>query len=575
MADYDRLLDGAKRFMENEIRVNDFVNGNESGFYVTNLDPPRQVETIPRFLERFAERYHTLRFRGDWEPGTAYAQNDVVREPGSESFWVVPEPHVSGGTFADDVGDRKIVPYQNELIPDGTNLRATMVALNDTEAGSEVDLPVAYYPGRNSLLVFYYGIMCVPKSAVGGDPPDANRYQYEESGADQNTPSQKITIHFGVRAGEALDLIVLSTALSRDVSKLEAMIKGIADDVSAAAGSASTAASEAGKAAQSASAAASSESTATSKAGAAAQSASEAAASAGDAADEAGKAAQSASAAASSESTATSKAGAAAESASTASTKASAAAESASTASTKAGDASTSAATATTKAGAAAQSALDAAGSASAAEDSADAAEAALAELNAAVSDALNAALDSSDKALYLKNGKIASQLTLAHAADTGTLSLLGKTGSDSKPVVISSVNLPVDRYLKEAAVVVDPDGEPAGHYLELVFITEDGESTVYVDLSDLAGSNLYSKVQKSSHKVTAAIASGANFTLDYPYAVGTDSLDVFVDGLYLEGGSEDSDNYQEVGTAGAQSTTIKFKFTVPVGSLISYKIIS
>ena len=224
MAEYDKLLDSVKRFVENELRVNEFVNGNDSGFYSTDGEPAKQVETIPHMVEKFSERYHTIRFLGDWAPETAYAQNDVVREPGSESFWVAPDPFTSGAAFGDDVTARKLIPYQSELIPSDTNLRVLWVAETDVEDGDEITLPASYYPGRNDLQVYYAGLMCVPRNAITFSDPDGRFYQYTEVGSDQNVPSQRIVLHFGLKAGDCLDLSVLSTAIARDINRLETMV---------------------------------------------------------------------------------------------------------------------------------------------------------------------------------------------------------------------------------------------------------------------------------------------------------------------------------------------------------------
>lgn len=65
-----------QRFGENEERVDIFVN--QDGFYLTNENPPRQVDT----LISLARRNSVLNSRGNWATTTAYQVNDVVVNSG-------------------------------------------------------------------------------------------------------------------------------------------------------------------------------------------------------------------------------------------------------------------------------------------------------------------------------------------------------------------------------------------------------------------------------------------------------------------------------------------------------------
>lgn len=95
------------RFKENENRVDIFVNQN--GTYQTNEETPRQVETLPSFMQRMIDRYITLHFKGDWATSTAYVSHDLVKENGT--VYIVLADHTSD-VFADDLASNKLAIYQ-------------------------------------------------------------------------------------------------------------------------------------------------------------------------------------------------------------------------------------------------------------------------------------------------------------------------------------------------------------------------------------------------------------------------------------------------------------------------------
>ena len=68
-------------------------------------------------------------------------------------------------------------------------------------------------------------------------------------------------------------------------------------------------------------------------------------------------------------------------------------------------------------------------------------------------------------------------------------MTLYGKLDAGQDPIAISTVSLPVDEYLESAEVATNPAGQPNGTYLKMVFITQTGEETVYIDLSALGAS--------------------------------------------------------------------------------------
>jgi hypothetical protein len=98
-----------------------------------------------------------------------------------------------------------------------------------------------------------------------------------------------------------------------------------------------------------------------------------------------------------------------------------------------------------------------------------------------------NYIIDANDKVLATSSTGLFAKLSLEYIPEEGKINLLGKMESETnEPIVISTINLPVDNYLKHAEVVVDPDDEEPGTYLLLTFNTAEGDNDVYVDLHDL-----------------------------------------------------------------------------------------
>jgi hypothetical protein len=715
MPDLSKLIESTHNVMENQERFDKFTNGCPEGFYVTNLDPSKEVETLPHYMDRIRDRFLTVVWKGIWQPDTQYAANDIVRDPGADGWWLVIDPYTSGDDFMREVADRRLMPYAANLIPEDTNTRQLWVADRDYGEGEEITLPLLYFPGRHSMMLFFQAVMCAPREA---DVPNTAEYQYTEVGDDQNVLSDRVILNFDVERGAILDQIVLTTAINRHLDEIrllagqaesdraraetaadkaeesETAAKDSADaakesedeakasqeaaagSATDAAGSASTAGTKAGEADESAAAAAlsatdaaGSAGTAGTKAGEAAQSktaaetaaanagtsetnaknsedaAADSARAASDSADAASlseqhandhkddaytyqtNASESADAANASKETAAEKAGEAAASATTAAgadtaatTKAAEALASRNAAETARTAAEAAAGIATAKAGAAASDAEAAETAAEAAEEAAEEAADALAQVNAAIGSALEAAVDPSDLVLKVENDKFRSEIGISHDPATGILSLTGKDGA-----TIGSVNLPLDKFLKSALVVTDPEGQPAGRYIELVFVTDDGDSPQYIDVTTIAkaysagngiaidannaisvkpkaGSGLEATadgfgpdgthkipttdqlakldglsatpaltVARGQYKAASALASGANITVG-SYVVGSNKLMVWFDGVFCDLGSDNQ--YTEVGTAGASSTTIKIGFDVPAGSVISYRIL-
>jgi hypothetical protein len=77
--------------------------------------------------------------------------------------------------------------------------------------------------------------------------------------------------------------------------------------------------------------------------------------------------------------------------------------------------------------------------------------------------------------------------------------------------------------------------------------------------------------VKRGKLVLSAELASGSNIALGESYVVGSKGLLLFFDNVLLEPGP--TEQYVEVGTAGASSQTVQINFTLPAGSLITYVI--
>lgn len=96
-----------KRFGDNEERVNKFVNLD--GFYTTNEEIPRQVETLPSFIQRMINRWLAFNNRGAWVTATSYQVQDLITV--SNIVYVCLSDHVST-VFANDLAAFKWMIYQ-------------------------------------------------------------------------------------------------------------------------------------------------------------------------------------------------------------------------------------------------------------------------------------------------------------------------------------------------------------------------------------------------------------------------------------------------------------------------------
>lgn len=92
-----------------------------------------------------------------------------------------------------------------------------------------------------------------------------------------------------------------------------------------------------------------------------------------------------------------------------------------------------------------------------------------------------NLKLDNNDKILSQTLQGLLATVALSYDTTKAQLVLSGRSGQE-----LSRVSLPAAQFLKDAKVVVNPAGQPAGTYLELTFETANGDEVVYIDVSDL-----------------------------------------------------------------------------------------
>jgi hypothetical protein len=87
---------------------------------------------------------------------------------------------------------------------------------------------------------------------------------------------------------------------------------------------------------------------------------------------------------------------------------------------------------------------------------------------------------------------ELTANVSMAYDSDTGNLTLFGKVDESSEEgdrFILSQVNIPLDQFesLDSAEIVTNPDGQPAGTYLALTFLTSTGDKVVYINVEALA----------------------------------------------------------------------------------------
>jgi hypothetical protein len=133
--------------------------------------------------------------------------------------------------------------------------------------------------------------------------------------------------------------------------------------------------------------------------------------------------------------------------------------------------------------------------------------------------------IDGNDQVLVTSATGIRSYLSLTYDSVSGNLYLKGKSvtdGDDNTVVrVLSTVNLPVDQFLKSAEIVVDPEDRAVGTYLLLTFNTASGDNEVYVDVGALVDTYTSANqgIDVTGRVITLEVDSNSNL------AIGNDGL--------------------------------------------------
>jgi hypothetical protein len=275
-----------------------------------------------------------------------------------------------------------------------------------------------------------------------------------------------------------------------------------------------------------------------------------------------------------------------------------------------------------------AQGALASASSAANSASSAASAAGVCEEIASDISGVIANLVGPSEKILTLANGQLSTTLNLGYEGTTGELSIYGKLDDSNKPILLDKISLPLEQFLKDAEVVVDPEDEDPGTYLQLTFETGTGEDQVtYVDVSligtsytstaasgiFISGTNKISvkvnatsnlettnsglgfktgfsalsseqatkianipltpaitSIVKGTIDTTSAISSGDELTVG-AYLVGANRIELYYEDEYCTQGVNEV--FQEVGTAGDLSTTIQINCDVPAGWSLRYVI--
>ena len=138
--------------------------------------------------------------------------------------------------------------------------------------------------------------------------------------------------------------------------------------------------------------------------------------------------------------------------------------------------------------------------------------------------------IDNNDKVLSTSENGLRIHLGLNYESETGILSLLGRDDSDDNPFELGSVNIPLDTFLEDAGLVVNPEGQPTGMYLLLIFNAQSGKKSIYVNLASLidiyTGGNPAINVQTDG-SILLVVDQNSGLL------IGTDGL-TFADGFML-----------------------------------------
>ncbi len=133
------------RFQENENRVDIFVNAPQNEeFYTTNTDPVKEVETLPHFIQRI-----DLKASG------------LFDEIEAEWGWAESVQYLAGQAL---------------------HLRKTWQVQEAIPSGTEIEMPIWYYPARDMMLMMFNSFPCYPESAVLASQAGLGKGEYPNEG---------------------------------------------------------------------------------------------------------------------------------------------------------------------------------------------------------------------------------------------------------------------------------------------------------------------------------------------------------------------------------------------------------
>ena len=97
------------------------------------------------------------------------------------------------------------------------NIHKPWVAQSEVASGGVMTLPGWYYPKRDILMLWYQGQFCIPLKPL---VEASGHYQYDEIGDDLDVLSNQVRVYFDVKAGDVLDMFVVSSAAGRNLEQL-------------------------------------------------------------------------------------------------------------------------------------------------------------------------------------------------------------------------------------------------------------------------------------------------------------------------------------------------------------------
>ena len=150
MAELSTASAAIDRLKQNENRFDTFVNTDSD--YTTNESTPRNIESLPSFIQRMLTQYLTLDIKGAWTTSTAYVKQDIVTE--SSTVYICLEDHTSG-TFSTDLAANKWTVYQGLTALTGISFVADYTDLRNYASPADGQWVLVTDPYINGLFKFY------------------------------------------------------------------------------------------------------------------------------------------------------------------------------------------------------------------------------------------------------------------------------------------------------------------------------------------------------------------------------------------------------------------------------------